>query len=80
MNQSEVIEKLQVVFDGVFLDKVELSPELSAKDVEEWDSLIHISLVVAVEEAFRIRFRTGEVERTQNIGDFANLIIKKLEG
>jgi acyl carrier protein len=77
MNQTEIIQKLQPVFDSIFMSKVELSPELSAKDVEEWDSLTHISLVVAVEETFDIRFGVGEVESTKNIGDFANLIARK---
>ncbi|MFY9853405.1 MAG: acyl carrier protein [Terracidiphilus sp.] len=78
MQQQEVIAKLQEVFDGVFLQKVVVSPELSAHDVEEWDSLAHVSLVIAVEQAFGIRFRVGEVETTENVGDLANLIIKRL--
>jgi acyl carrier protein len=61
----------------VFLDPVVLTPATSAKDVPEWDSLIHISLMVAVEKAFVIRFRVGEVENTKNIGEFADLIIKR---
>jgi len=78
LTQADVIAKLQTVFDDVFLDKVELTPALTAKDVPEWDSLIHISLVLAVEKAFRIRFGVGEVESAQNVGEFANLILKKL--
>ena len=78
MNRTEVIAQLQDIFDNVFLEPVELTPELSAKDVEEWDSLTHISLVVAVERAFNVRFRVAEVEATQNVGEFAELIIKRL--
>ncbi len=80
MTQPEVIARLQEVFDNVFLEPVELTPELSATDVEEWDSLTHISLVVAVEKEFNVRFRVGEVEGTRNVGEFANLIIKRLNG
>lgn len=80
MNQSEVIARLQEVFDNVFLEPVELTPELSANDVEEWDSLTHISLVVSVEKAFNVRFRVGEVEAAKDVGEFANLIIKRLNG
>ena len=79
MNQKEIIEKLQSVFDDVFLEPVELTPELSAADVDEWDSLIQISLIVAVEAAFDIRFLVGEVEGTQNIGEFADLIGRHLD-
>jgi acyl carrier protein len=78
MNQGEVIARLQSIFDNIFLEKVELTPELTAKDVEEWDSLIHISLVVAVESEFQISFRMGEVEATKSVGDFADLIRRRV--
>jgi acyl carrier protein len=63
MNQTDVIAKLQAIFDNVFLEPVVLTPTISAKDVPEWDSLMHISLMVAVEKEFSVRFRVGEVER-----------------
>ena len=77
MNQADVIAKLQAIFDDVFLDPVVLTPALSAKDVPEWDSLTHISLLLAVEKAFSIRFRVGEVESVKNVGEFADLINKR---
>jgi acyl carrier protein len=79
MNQSDIIAQLQTVFDNVFLESVVLTPVLTAKDVPEWDSLIHISLVIAVEKAFSIRFRVGEVETTKNVGQFADLILKRIQ-
>ena len=79
MNQADVIAKLQAIFDNLFLEPVVLTLAISAKDVPEWDSLTHISLVVAVEKAFGVRFRVGEVEKTQNIGDFADLIVKRTQ-
>lgn len=78
-NQTEVLAQLQSIFDDIFLDEVVVTPELSAEDVEEWDSLLHISLVVAVEEAFGIKFRVGEVESTRNVGDFVSLIGRRLD-
>ena len=78
MNQSEIIARLQGIFDDLFLEPVVLTPTLSAKDVPEWDSLTHISLLLAVEKAFNIRFRVGEVEGTHNVGEFADLIGKRL--
>jgi acyl carrier protein len=78
VNQADVIVRLQEVFDGLFLDPVTLAPDLSAKDVPEWDSLLQISIVVAVEKAFGVRFRVGEVEATRNVGEFADLIRKRL--
>ncbi|MBI3878954.1 MAG: acyl carrier protein [Verrucomicrobia bacterium] len=77
MNQTEAIAKLQGIFDSLFLDPPRLTPALSAKDVPEWDSLLHISLLVAVEKAFNVRFRVGEVEATKNVGEFANLIVRR---
>jgi acyl carrier protein len=80
MTQAEIIARLQAVFDDAFLDPPKLTPELSAKDVPEWDSLIQISLMVAVEKAFNLRFRVGEVEGTKNIGEFASLIERRVKG
>jgi len=80
MTQAEVITKLQDVFDEVFLAPPKVTPALSAKDVSEWDSLTHISLMVAVERTFGIRFRVGEVEATNNVGEFADLILLRLKG
>jgi len=77
MNQTDVIAKLQTIFDDVFLEPVVLTPAISAKDVSEWDSLMHISLMVSVEKAFDVRFRVGEVENAKNIGEFADLILKR---
>jgi acyl carrier protein len=79
MNQADVIARLQTVFDTVFLEPVVLTPTLSAKDVPEWDSLIHVSLVVMVEKEFSVRFRVGEVETAKNVGEFADLILKRLQ-
>jgi acyl carrier protein len=79
MNRTEVITKLQEIFDTVFLEPVVVTPELSALDVPEWDSLTHISLIVAVEKALAVRFRVGEVEATKNVGELADLILRRRE-
>jgi acyl carrier protein len=78
MNQTQVITRLQTIFDDVFLEAPRLTPELTAKEVDEWDSLTHISLVLAVEKAFSVRFRLGEVEATKNVGEFGDLIVRRL--
>lgn len=78
-NQEENLARLQSIFDGIFFNQVTVTPELSAHDVEEWDSLLHISLVLAVEEEFAIRFRVGEVESTKNVGELLTLIARRLE-
>jgi acyl carrier protein len=78
MTQTEILAKMQTVFDDVFLDDVKVTPELSANDVEEWDSLLQISLVLGVEKMFNVRFRVGEVEATKNLGEFADLIERRM--
>ena len=72
-----VLTRLQSIFEDLFLDEVQLTRELSAKDVEEWDSLKHIALVVTVESVFGVKFRVGEVEATKNVGEFVDLICSR---
>src|ERR1700675_3100690 len=78
MNRAEVIAGMQEVFDGLLLEPVVLTPQLSAKDVPEWDSLLHISIVVAIESKFDVRFRVGELETAKNVGEFADLVVRRL--
>jgi acyl carrier protein len=78
MGKPEILAGLQEVFDQVFLSPVTVTEKLSAKDVAEWDSLLHISHLLMVEKRFSIRFRVGEVEATRNVGEFADLILKRL--
>ena len=75
-----IMGRLQGVFDNLFLEPVVLTRELSAAEVPEWDSLLQVSLIVAVEKAFEIRFRLGEVEATRNVGEFRDLIEARLAG
>jgi len=78
MNQADVIQRMQLVIDRIFVAPIVLSPSLSAKSVPEWDSLMNINLVVACEAEFKVRFRLGEVEQTKNVGEFADLICRHL--
>jgi acyl carrier protein len=78
MNRADIFAKLQETFDEVFLDPVVVTPELTASKVPEWDSLLHITLVVAVEAKLGVRFRVGEVEGTNNVGELVDLIERRL--
>ncbi len=70
--------KLEQVFREVFDDdEIELSDEMTADDVDAWDSLTHIQLIVAVEEAFKCKFSTVEVMKLKNVGEFIKLIDRK---
>lgn len=55
-----------------------LTPQLSARDVDTWDSLSHIRLIVAIEQEFRIKFGTREIDGLNNVGELAALIETKL--
>ncbi|MBI3684533.1 MAG: acyl carrier protein [Acidobacteria bacterium] len=76
---SRLEEVFRLVFDD---DALVLRDDMSAKDVEDWDSLQHINLVIAVEKRFSIRFATAEISRLkepgQNIGSFRRLLEEKL--
>lgn len=73
-------EKLQEVFRDVFDDEdIELYPETTADDIDAWDSLTHVQLIVAVEKAFGLKFSTVEVMKLKNVGEFIALIDKKLD-
>ena len=78
MEKHEIWNKLTAVFRDTFDDDtLTLTPETTAKDVEDWDSLRHIQLLVAVEKAFNIRFNTGEVANLANVGQMVDLIARR---
>ena len=54
-----------------------LSDETSANDIEEWDSLSHVQLVVAVEKAFKVKFTSSEIMKWQNVGQMVDTILSK---
>lgn len=71
-------ERLQEVFQDVFDDdEIEITNDTTADDIEAWDSLTHVQLIVAVEKAFSMKFSTVEVMKLKNVGEFITLIDKK---
>jgi acyl carrier protein len=78
MDENGVKQKLTTIFRDIFDDpSLQLSSEMTAADVENWDSLSHIDLIVAVEKQFNIKLTTAEVRGLNNVGDFISLIAKK---
>ena len=77
---ADTKKRLQNVFWDVFDDdSIVLTDDLSANDIEEWDSLIHIHLIVAVEQMFGITFTSPEIVSSKNVGEFIELIETKLQ-
>lgn len=79
MTREEVFEGLHEVFGDVFDDEdIQIRDETTANDIEDWDSLEHINLVVAVEKKFNIKFNMGEVNNMKNVGEMADIILKRV--
>lgn len=79
MTEQEIFEELSAVFRDVFDDEtIALRPETTADDIDGWDSQAHVTLVVATEMRFGIKFRTAELESLRNVGDFVRLIQARL--
>ena len=62
------------VFD---IDQLSITEATTAHDIEEWDSISHIRLIVAIERAFKIRFTNAEIEGLKDVGDLINSIDAK---
>lgn len=81
MSEAEIYAALGEIFRDVFLmDDIELRPELSAKDVPGWDSFKQIDIILAVEEKYRIKLNTRELDSLQNVGDLVRVIAAKMGG
>ena len=79
MTTEEVKSKLTEIFKDVLdNDSIVLSRDITAADIEEWDSLNHISLLVAIEKEFNIKLELNELEHLKNVGDMLDLISKKI--
>lgn len=79
MQQQEIYKRLTGILQDVFDDDTLVAtPELTAHDVKDWDSVNHITLVVAIEEEFHIKFKTAELEKMKNVGQMVEHIESKL--
>jgi acyl carrier protein len=75
MDEAQIYTRLAQIFQEVFdEDSIAVTPELSAKDVDGWDSLTHIRLMLTVEKSFKIKLSTSEIGKLQNVGDLVKLI------
>lgn len=78
MERSEIFEKLNEIFRDVLdNDEIELTDASKADDIEEWTSLTHIQLIVEIEKAFGIRFKSDEILEWNNVGDMVDSMLAK---
>ena len=79
MNRTEILEKLNEVFHDVFdNDDIVVTEQTNANDIEEWDSLIHITLISAVEDEFDVSFDMKTVVSMKNVGDMIDAIEERI--
>jgi acyl carrier protein len=79
VNNAAVWDKLIEIMRETFeRDDLEVTRDTTAQDVEEWDSVSHIELVVAIESAFGIKLRTGEIAGLKNVGQLYDVIASRV--
>ncbi len=76
---ATILPRLNEVFQAVFQDdEIEIDRETTAKDVEGWDSLMHVSLMVNVERTFGVKFTSGEISGLKNVGEMVDMLDHRL--
>lgn len=79
MTRDCVYEKLNRIFQDVFDDELlEITDDTTSDDIEDWDSLEQINLIVAIEKKFEIKFQMEEIIGLRNVGEMVDIILKKL--
>ena len=75
----DILKELEPIFQDVFDDEdIKLTETTNAEDIEDWDSLMQIRLIMAIEKRFKIKFVLSEIQQLENVGDMAKLIKSKL--
>ncbi len=79
MNTDQITQKIRdVVADELDLSDLELTPDTQASDVEGWDSLAHLRIMLGLEQSFGVRFDVSEISSVENIGGLVALIRSKV--
>ena len=78
--ETEITEKLNITFRKVFKDQgIKVYPEMTANDVDKWDSITHVILIAEIEKDFNIKFKLKELIAMKKVGDCIRIIKEKLE-
>ena len=80
MTHEEIMEKVNEIFRDVFDDDtLMITDSTNSDDIEDWDSLEHISLIISMEKEFSLKFDIKEVNKLENVGQMVEMIREKLE-
>ena len=80
ITDTEILLRMNsVISDILDLPDLVLEPELTAKDIDGWDSLAHINIIVGMENEFAIKFKLADIKLLKNVGDFVELVNSKLQ-
>jgi acyl carrier protein len=80
MKENEIYKRMERVFRKVFSnDELTLTDNITANDIEGWDSLTHMILITNIEKEFTIKFKLRELNKMRNVGDMVQIIIDKLQ-
>lgn len=80
MDMNTIFTRLNKVFQDVFDDdSIKVTPKTTANDIEDWDSLEHITLISAVEREFKMKFKMGEISSMKNVGEMAQIIASRVK-
>ena len=78
MDKNQILEEVQEIFREVLdNEEIVLAGETTADNIDEWDSLTHIQLIVAIEKHFKIKFTSKEILSWQNVGEMIDCIAAK---
>ena len=79
MNKEEILKKVQDIFIDVLEDEdIELSYNTTSDDIESWDSLNHIVLIVEIEKEFNFKFKLEEIQSFKNISEMCDIILSDI--
>jgi acyl carrier protein len=78
MKKEEIIKKLEEIFSDLFDEEMSLDEKTSPADIDEWDSLMQISILAAVQDEFDVSFEIDEIVAMKNVGDIISAIEEKM--
>ena len=79
MTREEIFEGLNEVFSDVFDEDIVVNENTTADDIEDWDSLMHITLISAVEDEFDMKFDMKDIVNLKNVGEMVDIIEMETE-